>query len=104
MAIDHGAVALDGIDHMRGGMQACVRDRRVECREIDGPHRLCPKHEWIIAHAVTIDLRFHRELAWAIEARFRRALDAAFEQRDGGEIARILERPPQGGNASEATV
>src|SRR5260370_35720732 len=23
---------------------------------------------------------------------------------DGGEIARILERPPQGGNASEATV
>src|SRR5260221_704296 len=62
MAIDHGAVALDGIDHMRGGMQAFVRDRRVECREIDRPHRLCPKHEWIIAHAVTIDLRFHREL------------------------------------------
>ena len=63
MAIDHDAVALDRIDHMRGGMQAFVRDRRVECREIDRPHRLCPKHEWIIAHAVTIDLRFHRELA-----------------------------------------
>src|SRR5262249_41013963 len=104
MAIDHDAIALDGVDHMRGRVQAFIRDRRVECREIDRPHRLRPEHEWIIVHAVTIDLRFHRKLAEAIEARFRRALDAALEQMDGGEIARILERPAQGGNASVASV
>src|SRR5260370_29926255 len=74
MAIDHDAVALDGIDHMRRRVQAFIRDCCIECREIDRPYRLRPEHEWIIPHTVTIDLRFHRELAEAIEARLRTAL------------------------------
>src|SRR6266700_3630184 len=104
MAIDHDAVALDGIDHMRRRVQAFIRDCCIECREIDRPYRLRPEHEWIIPHTVTIDLRFHRELAEAIEARLRTALDAAVEQMDGGEIARILKRPLQGEDASRTTV
>src|SRR5262249_57499220 len=89
-----------GIDHMRGRMQAFIRDGGIECREIDRPYRLRPQHEGIVPHAFTIDLRFHRELAQAIEARLRSALDAAVEQMDGSEIARILDRPPQGANAA----
>src|SRR5262249_56732017 len=89
---------------MRGRMQAFIRDGGIECREIDRPYRLRPQHEGIIPHAFAIDLRFHRELAQAIEARLRSALDAAVEQMDGGEIARILERAPQRGNAARTAV
>src|SRR5262249_60572637 len=100
VALEHDGVALDGIDDMLRRVQAFVRDGRIECREIDRPYRLRPEHERIVAHAFMIDLRFHRELAQAIEARFRSALDAAVEQMDGGEIARILQRPPPPQNAA----
>ena len=74
-------------------MQPFIRDGRIECREVDRPHRLRAEHEWIVPQTFPINLRFQGELAKAIEARFRAALDTAIEQMDGGEIARILERP-----------
>ena len=78
---------LDGVDDVRLGPHALVGDRRIEGRQIDRPHRLGAEHERIIAHAVAIDLGFHRQRAQPIEARLRRVLDAAVEQMHGRQIA-----------------
>src|SRR6516165_5066830 len=100
MAVDHDAVALDGIDHMRRRVQALVRDGRIECREIDRPYRLRPEHEGIVAHAFMIDLPLPPGLALAVGGWPRGGPGGAVEQMDGGEIARILQRPPQRENAA----
>jgi hypothetical protein len=95
VAVDGRAIALDRIDHVGRGSQSFIRDRGIERRKIDRPHRLGAEHERIIPHALPVDLSFHRELADAIEARLRSVFDAAVEQVDGGKIARILQRTPQ---------
>ena len=96
MAIDDEAVALDRIDDVGLGTHALVRDRRVEGREIDRPHRLGAEHDRIKARALAIDLGFERERAKTVETGLVFVLDAAVKQADGGEIARILECVTQG--------
>ena len=63
MAIDRLSIALDGIHDMGRGPQPFIRDRGIERREIDRPHRLGAEHERIVAHAFAVDLRLDRELA-----------------------------------------
>ena len=104
MAIDDEAVALDGVDDVRLGTHAFVRDRRVEGREIDRPHRLRAEHDRIVARAFAIDLGFVRERAKTVEAGLRLFLDAAVEQAHGGEVARILQRAAQRHGAAAAAV
>jgi hypothetical protein len=104
MSIDRRTVALDRLDDIGRRPQPLVRDGGVECRQIDRPHRLGTEHERIVSHAFAVDMRFHRELADAIEARLRGVLDAAVEQMDGGEIARVLQRPAQRENAAATAV
>ena len=81
---------------MRDRPHAFIRDRGIERREIDRPHRLGAEHERIVAHAFAVDLRLHRKVAQAIEAGFRLLFDAAVEQVHGREIARVLQRAAQG--------
>src|SRR5262249_40339472 len=50
------------------------------------------EHDRVVALAIGVELRLLGELAHAIEAELRGAFDAAVEQADGGEVARILER------------
>ena len=97
-------IALDGFDHIGRRPHAFIGDRRIEGGEIDRPHRLGAEHERIVAHAFAVDLRFHRQRAQPVEARFRAVLDAAVEQVHGGEIARVLQRAAQGENAAAAAV
>jgi membrane carboxypeptidase/penicillin-binding protein len=81
-------------------MQTFIGDRCVECREIDRPHRLSAKYERIIPQTFAIDLRFHGKITNAIETGFGLGLDTAIQQTDGCEIARILDRSPQGQSPS----
>ena len=81
-----------------------VRDCRIEGREIDGPHRLRAQHEWIMVHAFAIDLGLQSEIAQPLEACFRRLLDAAVEKMHRCQVARILQRAPQGQVAAGAAV
>ena len=75
-------------------MKALIGDRGKERREVDGSHRLRAEHKRIITQAFAVNLRLQRQRAEAVEACLRTVFDAAVEQVHGGQIARILQRPP----------
>ena len=87
VTIDRFSVAIDGVHRMWYQPQAFIRDRSIERRKIERPHRLGAEHERIVPHAFAVDLRLDREVAQAVEAGFRLFFDAAVEQMYGGEIA-----------------
>jgi hypothetical protein len=104
VAIDRQAVALDRFDRVGRRPHAFIGDRRIKWRQVDRPHRLRAEHEGIVRYAFAVDLRFQREIADAVEARVRIARYSAFQQVDGCEIARVLERAPQRDHAPFAAV
>jgi hypothetical protein len=77
-------------------VQAFIRDRRIERREVDRPHRLSAEYERVVSQALAVNLRFRRELTKAVETAFGLLLDAAIKQTNGREIARVLYSLPQG--------
>ena len=68
------------------------------------PGRLGAEDEGVIGDAIAVDLRVDGELADAGEALAWVAVDAAVEQVRGDQVLRILEPPPQRGNAAAVAV
>src|SRR5262245_63862815 len=89
---------------MRCWTQAFIRDRRIECREVDGPYRLRAKHERIVPLAFAVDSCLCCKTTNAIEARLGFLVDAAIEEMDRRQVARILERLPHRESASGPAV
>ncbi len=97
-------VALDGFHDVGRWTQAFIRDRRIEGRKIDWPHRLRTKYNRIEPQTFAIYLCFDRKIADPIETGFGLALDPALEKMRGRTITRIFERLPQGQRAASAAV
>src|SRR5262245_33378133 len=89
---------------MRGRSQPLICDRCVECSKVDRPYRSGTKHERIEPQAFPINLRFHGKVTKAVETGFGFAVDAAVEQMDGCQIARVLQRGTQGESAPGTAV
>src|SRR5262249_35494917 len=89
---------------MRGRSQPLICDRCVECSKVDRPYRLGSKHERIEPQPSPINLRSRGKATRAVETGLGFAVDAAVEQMDGGQIARVLQRGTQGENAPGTAV
>ena len=63
-------ITFNRFDNIWNRAQAFIRDRRIECREINRPHRLGAEDERIIVYAIPIDLRLQSEIAEAGETFF----------------------------------